>query len=113
MGSVKIGQLFLNSSAASNTPLQIISPTANVAGAVIRTATIQIYGNGGVYLCSGKTPPTGGVAGMAVPFSHLGAQYSSAVTPRSIAVPAGDGLWLYATPTGGGGVNITYDLFSA
>jgi len=113
MDSVKTGQIFLNSGVASNTPLQIISPTANVAGAIIRTATIQVYGNGGCYLCVGKTAPIGGANNMAIPFSYIASQYSCAVTPRSIEVPAGDGLWFYANAVGGGGVNITYDLFSA
>lgn len=114
MNVVKAGQVFFNNVTANNTSLQIIGPTANVAGAVIRTATLHLYGAGVVYLVTGTSAP--GTVGVNTPVvaSHDSTQGSGMTVPYSIELAPGKGLWLRAEGApGGGGTNLSYDLYSA
>ncbi|WP_372393693.1 hypothetical protein ABMY26_00360 (plasmid) [Azospirillum sp. HJ39] len=98
---------------ANNTSLQIINPTANVAGAVVRTATLQLYGAGIAYLITGTSAP--GPVGVNTPViaCHNSTQASGMTVPYSIELAPGKGLWLRAEGALGGGTNVSYDLYSA
>ncbi|CAO3357708.1 hypothetical protein [Azospirillum melinis] len=113
MTVVKAGQFFFNNVTASNTSLQIINPAANVAGAVIRTAILHLYGSGAVYLITGTSTP--GPVGVNTPViaCHDSTQASGMTVPYSIELAPGKGLWLRAEAPNGGGTNVSYDLYSA
>ncbi|MBY6263947.1 hypothetical protein EI613_18775 [Azospirillum sp. 412522] len=113
MSIVKAGQFNFNANTPNNTPLQIINPSSNVAGAVIRTATLEVLSSGIVYLIAGTSTP--GAPGINTPIiaSHYALQASGVIVPYSIELPPGKGLWLYPQATGGGSVNMSYDLYAA
>lgn len=113
MSVVKAGQLFFNNVTPNGTSLQIINPAANVAGAVIRTATLHLYGSGGVYLITGTSAPGSVGVGTPVIACHDSTQASGMTVPYSIELAPGKGLWLHPEAPGGGGVNVSYDLYSA
>ncbi|WP_144428309.1 hypothetical protein [Azospirillum thiophilum] len=114
MNVVKAGQISFNNVTPNNTSLQIISPAANISGAVVRTAVLNLYGAGVVYLITGTSAPGAIGAGTPVLASHYAPQASGMIVPYSIELPPGKGLWLRPEGApGGGGVNVSYDLYSA
>ncbi|KAA0592936.1 hypothetical protein J2848_005708 [Azospirillum lipoferum] len=114
MNAVKAGHFSFNNVASNNTSLEIISPSANIAGAIVRTAVLNLYGAGVVYLITGTSAPGAIGTGTSVLSSHYAPQASGMVIPYSIELPPGKGLWLRPEGTpAGGGIHVTYDLYSA
>lgn len=114
MSIVKVGQFFFNSTAANNTTLQIIGPTENVSGAVIRMGTLHLYGKGVIYLITGAAVPGTINVNTPIIICHDSPQASEVVLPYSIELAPGKGLWLRVQDAlSGGGVNVSYDLYSA
>jgi hypothetical protein len=111
MSRVKIGKHYI-ANGGTNTIQQIIAPTDNVHGAILRTiclgsantslAQVSIYAD-----VNAPTVPGDPNCRMIVMVSQP--QFITVIVPYEIEVPAGLGVWI-GFVQGKGQSNITYDL---
>ncbi|SOE36637.1 hypothetical protein [Delftia acidovorans] len=106
-----IGAMFANL-AFSTTPVQIVSPSSNLHGIVIRTCYMSaVAGVMGVQLYADRSAPSG-FADATKRVILIGNPIPSIALQYSLYVPPGLGLWAVGSGTGGS-VEITYDVLTA
>jgi hypothetical protein len=119
MTPVQLGSNFFSASSVSG-DRQIIAPSANTNGIIIRTATFHI-GDDYAILATGLKAPAAFfvdtpviLSGRGVKGTSSGFQGNGFVLQYPIVIPAGYGLWFSKSGSdSSAGVFVTYDLVPA
>ncbi|WP_349620464.1 hypothetical protein [Azospirillum argentinense] len=113
MTIVKYGRYVSNVSGTINTMTKVFDPSVNEAGAVIRTLTLSINGNGAVWLHTGPTTPVQQDVNSKIVFRVDGnsSMLNSRTMPYEVELPPSYGLWIYTSSAQSSGVNMSYDLY--
>lgn len=114
MSIVKYGRHNVAMGGPPNIATQILSPSVNVAGMVIRTLSLNLVAAGSIVLFTGPTAPTTFTDDFMAFRLDTTTTRDSATLPYELELPAGYGLWIWPIiSVGAGGIIMSYDLYTA
>ena len=108
-----VGSRFYSGGVSANQVLTVLSPTDNVNGAVLRTATLCNQNGAMTAVVVGRETPTSGSdfnsSPMILSCRTTSGTIDTKTLPASLQVPPGFGIWVVGG-SAGAVVGVTYDV---